>query len=434
VRLEAHLLTIASTTRPSAGRMQVVAPRLFELRSRRYTRDNRLRIEKLYFAIQIHTLEHSKWPPQEMLIPPNRNHKVFRKCSNGVAYSESLYLQTTANVHRGTFGEVILVHSKTTKEAFAMKVITKASLKSKQDLNFLLREIKILKQIQHENILRLYQVFESEKKVYLQMEYCEGGELFYRIVNKGYLSEKEARVIITSLLGATLYLHEKQIVHRDIKPENILLSHSNNLDDLETLGKSLRLADFGLSNVKEDGVLLRTQCGSLAYTAPEVLQGKKVGYSYPADLWSIGVVAYVLLAGYFPFKTESESGMYDHIIKCKYNFNAEIWNHVSLEAKDFIGKLLLLKPDDRMTAKTALQHPWLTATALTFPQKPTAVVESAIPFPIATRGAAEPIGRAVAKPATFYPPRTHSRQVVDTMKTTFSPMFAEKHEQVCIFQ
>jgi len=313
------------------------------------------------------------------------------------------------------------VHSKATGEAYAMKIITKASLKSKQDLNFLLREIKILKQIQHPNILRLYQVFESEKKVYLQMEYCEGGELFYRIVNKGYLSEMEARVIITSLLDATAYLHDKQIIHRDIKPENILLSHSNDLQKPEVLGKSLRLADFGLSNIKEDGILLRTQCGSLAYTAPEVLQGKKVGYSYPADLWSIGVVAYVLLAGYFPFKTESDSGMYDHILKCKYTFGAEIWTHVSMDAKDFISKLLLLNPDDRMTAKVALQHPWLTSTT----SLPTRV--------LTPKGVTETIqSEPVTKQASFYPP-AHNQRVVANMKQTFKQAFDQKRQQVRVY-
>lgn len=264
---------------------------------------------------------------------------------------------------KGAFSEVVYVEEKATGQPYAMKIINKAAIKSKKDLNHLLEEIALQRKLAHPNIVRLYQVFESEKKVYLQVEYCSGGELFSRIVEKGFLTEGESTAIIKAVLQAVSYLHSLNIVHRDLKPENILLLHADNgaLDGPENLSKAVKVSDFGFSKFASPDTLLRTQLGSLAYTAPEILKGE--GYDNKVDIWSIGVICYVLLTGSFPFGNLSDGAMFDAIIRGKYSLEGEHFVGVSQQAKNFVAALMQSDPKLRPTADEALQHEWFSAAS-----------------------------------------------------------------------
>lgn len=183
--------------------------------------------------------------------------------------------------------------------------------------------------------------------------HVEGGELFDKIVSKTFYSELEARDVVFTLLSAIDYCHSRDIVHRDLKPENLLLASSD--DD-----SAIKLADFGFA-AKAVGNSLRTQCGTPGYVAPEIL--KDCPHGKPVDMWSIGVICYILLGGYPPFHDENQKNLFRLIKAAKYEFHPEYWGNVSDDAKDLIRNMLLLNVEERYTAKQALAHPWVQASA-----------------------------------------------------------------------
>ena len=185
---------------------------------------------------------------------------------------------------------------------------------------------------------------------YLVMEVMSGGELFDRIVQKSFYSEKEARDLVKILLDAICYMHERNIVHRDLKPENLLLQNKDNDSDI-------RLADFGFAKRVKGNLSLSTQCGTPGYVAPEILKGDKYGLA--VDMWSIGVITYILLGGYPPFHDENQTQLYKKIKSGDFVFHPEYWDVVSKEAKDLITRMLTVDHEKRMTAKDALNHPWI---------------------------------------------------------------------------
>mmetsp|Transcript_25956 Transcript_25956/g.28860 ORF Transcript_25956/g.28860 Transcript_25956/m.28860 type:complete len:354 (-) Transcript_25956:1066-2127(-) len=252
-------------------------------------------------------------------------------------------------IGRGGFSTVRKATNKKTKQDFAVKVIDKQAIVD--DIKLLKREVDIMKRVEHKNILKLHEIYESDTTVYIVMELIDGDELFDRIVDRGYYSEKNAVVIIKQLLEAVKYLHDNGIAHRDLKPENLLCSGSG---DTEVV----KLADFGLSKIfdEED---LRTSCGTPGYVAPEVITSD--GYTKQVDLWGIGIITYVLLAGYPPFYAEDDVQLFDKIIAVDFDYDDECWQEISEAAKDFISKLLVRDPSDRMTAEQAMKHGWLTA-------------------------------------------------------------------------
>lgn len=211
-------------------------------------------------------------------------------------------------------------------------------------------ETNILKRVRHPNIIALKAVCETEDELFLIMELAEGGELFEHIVNQGAYSEDVAIDITHQITSAIAYLHDLSIVHRDIKPENILLKKKGTLE--------LKLADFGLSKMFDATVRMQTTCGSPGYVAPEVLTDDM--YGREVDMWSVGVIAYVLLSGFPPFYSENIKELFQQIMIAKYDFPAQYWDSVSASAKDFVRKLLVRNPGSRMSAAQALEHPWLT--------------------------------------------------------------------------
>lgn len=237
----------------------------------------------------------------------------------------------------------------------ALKFIEKTIV---EDINILQREIDLMKKLKHKNILELYEVFENDKQFILVTEYVSGGELFDKIVQAGNYSERDAALIIKQVLEGVEYMHDKKVSHRDLKPENLLCAGGE--------GKEIgviKIADFGLAKSFEgssgggNAGALTTSCGTPDYVAPEVLRASP--YDQCVDLWSVGVITYILLCGFPPFWGEQQGELFDKILTVKYNFPDPEWSEVSNKAKDFINKLLVDKPSDRMTATQALQHPWI---------------------------------------------------------------------------
>jgi len=260
-------------------------------------------------------------------------------------------------IGRGAFSVVKKGVNKKTGEEIAIKFIEKKFV-DKQDLMLLAREIDIMKRVDHPNVLKLKEVFETDDTIALVMELVTGGELFYKIVEKGSYSEKDAANIVAQMINGVDYLHDKGIAHRDLKPENLLCS-----GEINPSYKPFRvvIADFGLSKNFDGGEALETSCGTPDYVAPEVITAEG-SYDKSVDMWSCGVITYVLLCGFSPFLSSTQTGLFEKIIKCEYDFPDPEWTNISDEAKDFIRHLLVKDPKERWTAKQCKQHPWLSGT------------------------------------------------------------------------
>lgn len=252
----------------------------------------------------------------------------------------------------GAFSEVRLAERKDVPgEMYAVKIIDKKALKGKEDS--LENEIKVLRRLTHPNIVQLLETYEDKQKVYLIMELVTGGELFDRIVEKGSYTEKDASDLIRQVLEAVNYMHEQGVVHRDLKPEN-LLYYSPEEDS------KIMISDFGLSKMEDSGIMA-TACGTPGYVAPEVLAQKPYGKA--VDVWSIGVISYILLCGYPPFYDENDANLFAQILKGEFEFDSPYWDDISDFAKDFIRQLMCVDVKKRFTCRQALQHPWISGNA-----------------------------------------------------------------------
>ncbi|CBN74237.1 Myosin light chain kinase (MLCK) [Ectocarpus siliculosus] len=233
---------------------------------------------------------------------------------------------------------------------YAVKRIKREGL-SDQEEQEVIAEANIMRELDHPNLVSIYDFYQDDPKFfYMVLELMEGGELFDRIVQKQYYNEAEARDVCLTFLEAMKYTHGQGVVHRDLKPENLLLASKS--DD-----SSIRLADFGFAVSVLDGYVT-DQCGTPGYVAPEILRSRPYGTS--VDMWSIGVIIYIILAGYPPFHDEDQNRLYRKIKAGHYRFDPEYWNDVSSEAKDLIRKLLTVDPTRRLTAAEACEHPWLS--------------------------------------------------------------------------
>lgn len=247
-------------------------------------------------------------------------------------------------IGRGAFSIVKEGVNKKTGQKVAIKSIRTRYIKNK----LLLREIDIMKKVgTHPNILKLYEVFETNNFLYLVLELVTGGELFDQIVARGEYSEQDASGLVRQIISAVAHLHANGIAHRDLKPQNLLCAGA--------LGDDIRMADFGLSKMFDQGEYLVTCCGSPEYVAPEVLECKP--YDKACDLWSVGVITYVLLTGCFPFWDKNNAVLYEKIRKVEYGWPSQ--SKISAEAKDLIRHLIEKNPEKRYTAEQALQHPWV---------------------------------------------------------------------------
>jgi serine/threonine protein kinase len=242
---------------------------------------------------------------------------------------------------------------------YAIKCVNRKKL-SKEDEAALLDEVAILKEMKHPHIIRLYDFFAEPNCYYLVMERMSGGELFDRIVAKAYYNEKEARDVCKIVLEAVYHCHVHHVAHRDLKPENLLLRSKE--DD-----SAVKIADFGFAKRVERPNSLKTQCGTPGYVAPEILEG--IPYDECADMWSVGVILYILLGGYPPFIENNQRELFRKIRKGDYEFHPEYWSSVSEEARELISHLLTVKPSSRLSAKNALKNKWITQDAADLEEK-----------------------------------------------------------------
>uniref|UniRef100_A0AAY5KK97 Protein kinase domain-containing protein n=1 Tax=Esox lucius TaxID=8010 RepID=A0AAY5KK97_ESOLU len=204
--------------------------------------------------------------------------------------------------------------------------------------------------------IKLKEIFETPSEISLVLELVTGGELFDRVVEKGFYTERDAADSVRQVLEAVAYLHENGVVHRDLKPENLLYATS-------APDAPLKIADFGLSKIIDDQVTMKTVCGTPGYCAPEILRG--CAYGPEVDMWSVGVITYILLCGFEPFFDErGDQYMFKRILNCEYEFVSPWWDNVSINAKDLVRKLIVQDPKKRLTTLQALQHPWVTGKAV----------------------------------------------------------------------
>lgn len=251
---------------------------------------------------------------------------------------------------QGSFATVKAVVCKADDTKWAIKCINKQSL-APEDEEALRVEVQILESVSHPNIVSLKEVFDCSKTFYMVMEVMTGGELFDRIVDREKYTEKEASNVIRKLCVAIDYCHDRGIVHRDLKPENLLYQD-------ETEESQIKIADFGLAKLLTGDAMMQTACGTPGYVAPEILEGQT--YDKAVDMWSIGVIAYILLCGFPPFYDENNAALFAAIKSGSFDYPSPYWDAVSDEAKDLIDKLLVVNPADRFTCKDVLKHGWIT--------------------------------------------------------------------------
>eukprot|EP00005_Dracoamoeba_jomungandri_P002268 CAMPEP_0174260950 /NCGR_PEP_ID=MMETSP0439-20130205/11094_1 /TAXON_ID=0 /ORGANISM="Stereomyxa ramosa, Strain Chinc5" /LENGTH=329 /DNA_ID=CAMNT_0015345343 /DNA_START=96 /DNA_END=1085 /DNA_ORIENTATION=+ len=254
-------------------------------------------------------------------------------------------------IGKGGFSVVYRAERRKDGKEFAIKCVNKKMVEG-DDIKLLRREIQIMEKLDHPNIIKLYEVYEDHEQFYLVTELMEGKELFAKIVERGMYSEREAANIIFQVLCAVEYLHENGVAHRDLKPENFLSSEGPDGAEI------VKIADFGFSkSFEEGGEPLATSCGSPGYVAPEILTADS--YDKSVDMWSVGVIIYILLSGYPPFYADTAPALFKKIMDVKYDFDDPVWDDISDSAKELIKRLLIKDPTKRLTATQCLSHEWV---------------------------------------------------------------------------
>ncbi|XP_077243637.1 calcium-dependent protein kinase 2-like [Tasmannia lanceolata] len=251
---------------------------------------------------------------------------------------------------RGQFGVTYLCTENSTGLSYACKSISKRKLISKNDKEDIKREIHIMQHLTGQpNIVEFKGAYEDKQSVHLVMELCAGGELFDRIIAKGHYSERAAATICRAVVNVVHICHFMGVMHRDLKPENFLLASKEE-------GALLKATDFGLSVFIEEGKVYRDIVGSAYYVAPEVLRRS---YGKEIDIWSAGVILYILLSGVPPFWAETEKGIFDAILQGDIDFKSDPWPSISNSAKDLVRRMLTKDPKKRISSGQVLEHPWL---------------------------------------------------------------------------
>ena len=281
---------------------------------------------------------------------------MIRKSTFIGSHAENIekYYTFIKELGHGSYCHVYRCQNNSTGNVYACKKFEKKYIKSESRIK---TEIDLLRATDHPNIIKLYDTFEDEKHLYLVMEECNGGELFQRLAdnakhNKNY-TEKDAAIIMKQILQAVNYLHSHGVCHRDLKPENILFS------SMEP-NSPIKIIDFGLSKVLNDmNQIMKGEVGTLYYMAPEVLMGN---YDEKCDVWSCGVILYIILSGHPPFYSKNEEKLKQKICSMKFNFDLPIFEKISSDAKDLI-KQILVKAEDRPTIADVLESTWVKENA-----------------------------------------------------------------------
>ncbi|KAJ8572101.1 hypothetical protein K7X08_008612 [Anisodus acutangulus] len=251
---------------------------------------------------------------------------------------------------QGQFGTTYLCTELSSGIEYACKSIAKRKLISKEDVDDVQREIQIMHHLAgHKNIVSIKGAYEDPFYVHIVMELCSGGELFDRIIQRGHYTERKAAELTKIIVGVVEACHSLGVMHRDLKPENFLLVNKD--DDF-----SLKAIDFGLSVFFKPGQIFTDVVGSPYYVAPEVLLKH---YGPEADVWTAGIILYILLSGVPPFWAETQQGIFDAVLKGHIDFDSDPWPLISESAKDLIRKMLCMRPSERLTAHEVLCHPWI---------------------------------------------------------------------------
>lgn len=243
-------------------------------------------------------------------------------------------------IGEGTFSKVKLGINKITNEKVAIKILEKSKIVEKDDLDRILREMKIITELKHQNVIKVHEMYESNDYFLIIMEYCEGGELFNYIVENQRLSEEETAYFFYQLINGIEYIHSKEIVHRDLKPENLLLDSN----------KVLKIIDFGLSNYY-NGTYLSTPCGSPCYASPEMVSGKSYNGFY-IDVWSTGIILFAMMCGYLPFEDPDNDVLFKKILAGRLHYPS----HLSPLAKDIMKRILVKDPERRIKIEEIKEH------------------------------------------------------------------------------
>lgn len=302
--------------------------------------------------------------------PNDELHQKWIKALQAVSGSVTDFYDFGKLIGRGAYSEVFIARDKQRNELCAVKVLERSNAEHAKLID---RELAVLRTLNHQNIVQIYDIFDSSRETYVVMEYLAGGELLDLITESDHLSEKNSKQVIREVLQAVQYLHARGIVHRDVKPENILCVN-------RTWPLRVKLTDFGLSKIVgsgEDGTerVMRSQCGTAYYLAPEI--ANNMAYAKPVDLWACGVVLYVMLAGKFPFYGDTDE-KFMRRLRSGVKFPEKEWNGISADAKSLVRGLLDPKPESRLTATQALQHRWLMDEVdMTGSSKPRQAVEDA---------------------------------------------------------
>lgn len=276
---------------------------------------------------------------------PNQN-KLVRENKSPV---KNIY-KIMKKIGCGAFGKIYQVLHLATDQIRVMKVVKVDMVNYQDDDHTFLKEIQVLSQIDHPNILKIYEYFVDDIYYYIITELAKGGELYDQICNIKNYSENDAAVIMKQILSGIFYIHSKNIVHRDLKPENIVLE-TNISGDL-----FLKIIDFGSANYFEEYNKLTLKVGSPQYMAPEVINKE---YDNKCDIWSCGIILYVLLCGSPPFDGPDDKSIEKKIQEGKFSFDNVTWNSISFEAKNLISKMLEFNPDKRISAEEATKDIWI---------------------------------------------------------------------------
>lgn len=285
-------------------------------------------------------------PPQSPRPPVLRPDTILGKPYEDI----KLYYTLGKELGRGQFGVTYLCTCISTARQYACKSISKKKLVTKSDKEDMKREIQIMQHLSGQpNIVEFKGAYEDKNSVHLVMELCAGGELFDRIIAKGHYSERAAASICRAIVNVVHVCHFMGVMHRDLKPENFLLADKSE-------NAPLKATDFGLSVFIQEGKIYKDIVGSAYYVAPEVLRRK---YGKEIDIWSAGVMLYILLSGVPPFWAETEKGIFDAVLRGYIDFESEPWPSISSSAKDLVRKMLTQDPKKRITAAQVLEHPWI---------------------------------------------------------------------------
>jgi calcium-dependent protein kinase len=255
-----------------------------------------------------------------------------------------------SNLGKGAYSSVELIKNIFTEEKRAMKVMRAKEKLSEKVEQEIINEIFILKSLDHPNIIKIFEFYKKKEEYDLIMEYCEGGDLYKEIINFAPFSEEYTAYVLYQILSAVNFCHQNNVLHRDLKPENILICGRN-----EASFPRIKIGDFGTSKIFQKGVFSKRMVGSSYYIAPEVLQKQ---YNEKCDLWSCGVILYIMLAGKPPFSGKNDGEVIRNVMRGVYSINGIEFDNVSENAIDLIQNLLVLTPDLRLSAQEALNHQW----------------------------------------------------------------------------